>query len=171
MSLFTASGTLGRGRFACAVICVYALGLTSQILLTGPVLLRVGLWPFILLHAALLWVWYAVHAKRLRDAGRDAGSAIGIAVVNALCLTFLVMLIALFYSPVDSPTTAGETVGGVIGTWIVFIFLIEFLSGGLNFDFISFVLIMVALMALLPVLLAVCFSIWAGTRKRAAAAP
>lgn len=167
-SLFSSAGTLGRRPFAIAVLVVYALGLASQVLLTGPVLLRAGLWPFIVLHAALLWMWYAVHVRRLRDAGRDAGAAIGIAIVNVLAITFLVMVLLLLASPVEGQP--GETVGGVLGTWIVFISLLQVLSGTMNLSWFGIFLETLFFIAMTPVLLALGFSVWAGTRPRAQAA-
>ena len=34
--------------------------------------------------ALLIWMWFALHAKRLRDAGRTIGLAVGAAVLYAL---------------------------------------------------------------------------------------
>jgi uncharacterized membrane protein YhaH (DUF805 family) len=161
-SLLSSAGTLGRGRFAVLVVIVYAVGLASQALLTGPVLLRVGLWPFIVLHAALLWVWYAVHARRLRDAGRDVGPAIGIAIVNVLSVTFLVMVMLLLVTPVEGQP--GETVGGVLATWIVFMFMLQVLSGNVQLGWFGILLDVLLFIALVPISLAVGFSLWAGTR-------
>ncbi len=167
-SLFSSAGTLARGSFAVVVVIVYALGLASQVLLTSPVLLRAGLWPFILLHAVLLWVWFAAHARRLREAGRDVGPAIGIAIVNVLSVAFLVMAMLLLVAPVDGQP--GETVGGVLGTWIVFIFLVQVLSGTMNFSWFGIFLEILLFIALMPILLAIGFSIWTGTRPSARAA-
>ena len=36
---------------------------------------RTGPWLFAAAQALLIWVWYVLHAKRLRDAGRSVGLA------------------------------------------------------------------------------------------------
>jgi len=166
---FSSSGTLARGPFAIAVIVIYAVGLASQGLLTGPVLVRMGLWPFALLHAALLWVWFVVHAKRLRDAGHGIGAAVGVAIVNVLSITFLLMVVSFMTTPTAGP--GSETGGSVLGTWIVLIFLIEILSGAPHLGWFGVILIILYLIALLPILLAVGFSIWTGTLRSAKATP
>ena len=159
---FSVAGRLGRQPFAIAVIAVYFLGLASQGLLTKPVMARAGLFPFIILHAVLLWVWFAIHAKRLRDAAGGIGPAMGIAIVNVLAITFLLMVISFLVSPVEGHP--GETGGSVLGTWVVLIFLIEVFSGAPNLGWLGKVLMVIVGIAMLPVLLAVGFSIWAGTR-------
>ena len=162
-SVFSLSGRLSAGPFAMAVIAVYFLGLASQSLLTRPIMERAGLLPFILLHAVLLWAWFAIHAKRLRDAGRDIGPAVGIAIVNVLAITFLLMVISFLVSPVEGQP--GETAGGVLGTWVVLILLIEVFSGASHLGWLGRVLMVIVGIAMLPVLLALGFSIWAGTRQ------
>jgi len=166
---FSLSGRLRAGPFAVAVIAVYFLGLASQSLLTRPVMERAGLFPFIIFHAVLLWVWFAVHAKRLRDADRGIGPAVGIAIVNVLAIVFLLMVISFLVSPVEGQP--GETAGGVLGTWIVLIFLIEVFSDAPHLGWLGRVLMTIVGIAMLPILLAVGFSIWAGTRPGRQAMP
>ncbi len=166
---FSLDGRLSRGQFAIAVVAVYFLGLASQGLLIRPVVARAGLFPFVIFHGALLWVWFAIHAKRLRDAGRGIGSAVGIAIVNVLAITFLLMVISFLVSPVEGQP--GETAGGVIGTWMVLIFLIEIFSGAPDLGWLGRVLMVIVGIAMLPVLLAIGFSIWAGTRPSQQARP
>ena len=160
---FSPSGILKRQSFAVAAIVVYFLGLASQSLLIAPVLYRAGLFPFVLLHAVLLWVWYAIHAKRLRDAGRSIGPAIGIAVVNVLAIILLLLVISFLISPVEGQP--GETAGGVLATWIVLIFFIKILSGATSLGWLGTLLLTLFAIAMIPVLLALGFSIWAGVQS------
>src|SRR5436305_8434089 len=67
--------------FAIAILAVYLAGFLSQVLLAEPLTARFGLWPFVAVQAALLWMWYALHAMRLRDAGRDSATAAGVALL------------------------------------------------------------------------------------------
>ena len=163
--LLLPSGRLARQPFAAAVIVVYALGLASQSLLTGPVLARAGVWPFALVHAVLLWVWYVIHANRLRDAARGPGAAIGIASVNLLCMLFVLMLVAMF----AEPSPGAESAGSVLGTWIVIVFVLAVISGAPHLGLFGILLWVIFVVAMLPVLLAVGFSIWAGSQPSAPA--
>lgn len=169
VTIFSSIGRLARKPFALAVLAVYFLGLASQSLLIRPVVERAGFFPFIIFHAVLLWVWFAIHAQRWRDAGHGIGSAIGIAIVNVLAITFLLMVISFLVSPVEGQP--GETAGGVIGTWMFLIFLIEVFSGAPQLGWLGRVLMVIVGIAMLPVLLAVGFSIWAGTRPSLQARP
>lgn len=95
-SLLSSHGFLGPGRFAVATLVVYALGLATQMLTAPPVLMHFGLWPFLLTQASLTWVWFALHATRLRDAGRGASPAQGIAAIYLLAGVLLV-LVGVFF--------------------------------------------------------------------------
>ncbi len=166
---FSLSGQLPRAPFAVAVTILYAAGLASQMLLVVPVVARAGILPFALLHAVLLWIWYALHAKRLRDAGHGVGSAIGIAIVNVLSIIFLLMVISFLVSPVEGQP--GETAGGVLGTWMFIILLVEIFSGAPHLGWLGRVLMVIVGIAMVPVVLALGFSIWAGTLPSLQARP
>jgi uncharacterized membrane protein YhaH (DUF805 family) len=157
---FSHSGRLAPRPFALAVIVVYLLGSASQVLLTQPILARAGVWLFALLHALLLWVWFVLHAKRLRDAGRGTGAALGVAIVNALSLLFLMMVVAMF----ATPESGGESTGSVLGTWVVIIFFLAIISSVPHLGWFAIILWTIIVIAVLPILLALGFSIWAGTR-------
>ena len=85
--------------FALAIVAVYLAGFLSQVLLAEPLTLRFGLWPFLAAQAALLWVWFWLHAMRLRDAGRDTAPAAGIAILYGLAVMLLALVIAAMGTP------------------------------------------------------------------------
>jgi uncharacterized membrane protein YhaH (DUF805 family) len=85
--------------FALAIVAVYLAGFLSQVLLAEPLTLRFGLWPFLAAQAALLWVWFALHAMRLHDAGRDTAPAAGIAILYGLAVVLLALVIAAMGAP------------------------------------------------------------------------
>ena len=62
---------------------------------------RIGLWLFAAVQALLIWVWYVLHAKRLRDAGRSVGPAIGASLLYALSIILLLILAISFYAPLS----------------------------------------------------------------------
>ncbi len=100
-------GRLAPRAFAAAVIVLYVAGLFSQMLLAAPVTARLGLWPFAAAQAVLLWLWFAVHANRLRDAGRSIGAAAGIACLYGLAVILLILVLAVFGEILHEPDWSG----------------------------------------------------------------
>ena len=96
--LFSPSGRLSPQPFIIAAGAVYVLGVASQWLTVPAVIDRAGLWPFVVAQVVLIWVWYALHAKRLHDGGRGAGAAAGVAVLYALSVALLVIVAASFFN-------------------------------------------------------------------------
>ena len=79
--LFSPFGRLGPKAFVIAVIVVDAAGAASQWLTVLGATANNKLWLFAAVQALLIWVWFVLHAKRLRDAGRSIGLAVGAAVL------------------------------------------------------------------------------------------
>jgi uncharacterized membrane protein YhaH (DUF805 family) len=128
---------------------------------TGPL----GFWPFILIQAAVTWVWFVLHAKRLRDSGRPVGHAAAIAILYALAM-ILLMLVVLLIISADPGQSAGSGPSdvGAHARWFVLLGLIMLIDansalGGFGFFLLGFVAL-----AMTPVVVAVAYSIWAGTR-------
>jgi len=69
-------------------------------------------------------------------------------------------VIAFLISPVEDQP--GETVGSILATWIVLIFLLKILSGAPDLGWLGVFLLIMFAIALVPILLAVGFSIWVG---------
>jgi uncharacterized membrane protein YhaH (DUF805 family) len=82
------------------------------------VLERAGLWAFGAAQLALLWSWFALHAKRLRDGGRATGLALGVAVIYLLALVLLLMVLFFFLTP-EEPS--GDTVpaSSIVGMYML----------------------------------------------------
>src|SRR5256886_17080288 len=81
---FSARGRLAPRAFAAGAAVVYGTAFLSFLLISPPVMLRVGPAPFALVQAIAIWCWFCLHAKRLRDADRGIGVAAAIAVLYAL---------------------------------------------------------------------------------------
>jgi uncharacterized membrane protein YhaH (DUF805 family) len=167
--LFSWSGRLAPRAFAVAIIGVYLVSFFSQMLLGAPVTGQVGLWPFALLQAALVWAWTVLHVKRLRDAGRPPGLAVGIAGLYILALLLLLLVMVMI--------TASETSGDVARTgqglirFFLVIYLFAALFGSSEFGVLLYWLMGLVALLLLPVAIALCFSIWTGTRPSAPPSP
>lgn len=166
--LTSTQGRLAPKPFALGVLAVWAAGLAAQWLLSGEVTERAGLWPFIAVQVGLIWMWFVLHIRRLRDAGQGPSAAIGVALIYALSVALLLMLVAFFTNPnaVDTPR-AGENPGGdaASGTLLVlFLFAIVFKP---DFGVFTTILKGLILIAFLPAVISLLFSIRTGMRRSA----
>jgi uncharacterized membrane protein YhaH (DUF805 family) len=163
--LFSPSGRLGPQAFAVAVIAVYAAGAASQWLTVPGVIARNGLWPFVLAQAVLIWVWFALHAKRLRDADRSTGLAAGAALLYALAVVLLLIVATAFFTTSPSAAT-GANPTGALGL-ILLLSIVASLAGSSSYDLGWFVVVILMALAFLPVVVAVAVTLWAATRPSA----
>jgi uncharacterized membrane protein YhaH (DUF805 family) len=165
---FSASGRIAPRPFALGVIGVYVLSLLSQVLLSPPVTTHWSVWPFMLAQAPLIWAWFALHAKRLRDAGEPANLVVAIAALYTLAIILLMLLL----DPIIGPEPAGADLprGSFADLWIV-LRLFGALAGQPDTGFFYALALVMLAMVLIPIAIALGFSIWTGTRPRAADAP
>jgi hypothetical protein len=158
-------GRLAPKPFALGVTAVYVAGIGAQGLLSAEVMARAGVWPFIIVQAALISIWLMLHIRRLRDAGQGPTAAIGVALVYVLSLGLLLMLVAFFTNPdAVSPISAEPAPDNGMGMLGVFLLAILFKP-----DFGVFMTILKALIviAFLPAVISLLFSVHTGRRPRA----
>jgi uncharacterized membrane protein YhaH (DUF805 family) len=157
---FSASGRMAPRPFAGGTLAVYGAALVSLLLLSPPVLLRAGLAPFVLVQGLAIWTWFCLHAKRLRDAGRDIGPALAIVGLYALAIILLLLIVVLLTPSAD----VGE-VGG--SNALIPSDLVAMAAGDGDLGLFAYVIIGIFALIVVPVLVALGFSIWAGTRPAA----
>jgi hypothetical protein len=144
---------------------VWVAGLATQLLLSGDVIARFGLWPFIALQIALIWAWLVLHIRRLRDAGQGPAPAIGVGLIYVLSVGLLLMLVAFLTSPnaVGPPRGGDPASDAAAGTLLVlFLFNIVFKP---DFGVFTTILKGLILIAFLPALISLLFSVRTGMRK------
>lgn len=161
LRIFSASGRLSPPAFAAAAGMVYIAGLASQILTAPDVLARTGLWPFVLTQAILIWMWVAVHASRLRDAGLGISPAVGVAAIYALSVVLLLIFATAFFS---APPPQGETGAASLPSLLLVVAVFSLLLGGSEYGVVWVVVAILIAAAFVPPLLALGFSIWTATR-------
>jgi uncharacterized membrane protein YhaH (DUF805 family) len=149
--------------FVLGAAAVYIAIFFSQMLLAAPVIMQAGLWPFTVAQISLIWAWYVLHVRRLRDAGEPAGFALGIAAIYILMIVLLVLVMALL--------TAGDTNSDNLksGQGLVRIFAVLFFFSMLfgdtgDFGASSYWALGFLILMLLPVAVAIGFSCWTATR-------
>jgi uncharacterized membrane protein YhaH (DUF805 family) len=160
----SAEGRLARKPFAFGVLGVYVAGIAAQALLSADVTARGGLWPFIVAQAALIWIWLVLHIKRLRDGGQGPAAAIGVAAIYVLALGLLLLLIAFLTNPnaVGAPSGGepGDAAAGLL--LVLFLFAIVFQP---DFGVFTTILKGLILIAFLPALISLLFSVRTGMRR------
>ena len=158
------SGRIAPKPFTIGVIAVYAAGLAAQFLLSGEVMARAGVWPFVIVQAALIWLWLGLHMRRQRDAGQPPATALGVALVYALSLGLLLMLVAFLTNPdAVGPPAGGERAPGEAGGTLLVLFLLAIVFKP-DFGVFTTILKGLILIAFLPAVISLLFSIRIGMR-------
>jgi uncharacterized membrane protein YhaH (DUF805 family) len=147
--------------FAVAVVGLYVLSFVSQMLLSAPVIARVGVTPFMLAQIVLIWLWVAVHRRRLRDAGQPTGIVTGVALVYALEVVLLTLLIWIVSTA--APGGGASSDAGIFHLFVI-LYLLGAMSGDPALGGLQAWLVGAAVMMFVPVLIAIGFSFWAATR-------
>lgn len=156
--LFSPFGRTARNPFAMSAVLVYVLIVASYLLVSQPVVTRSGVAPFALVQVALTYAWYALHARRLRDAGYGPGWALVIAILYCLGVA-LFLLLAAFVSVLDN----GKD-GSTLGLLLILLFIVAVLAG--DPSPLAGVALVLLFVIVTPLLIAIGFSIWTGTRPR-----
>jgi uncharacterized membrane protein YhaH (DUF805 family) len=151
---FSPFGRTARNAFAQGAVLVYVLIVASYLLASQAVVARSGIAPFALVQAALTYAWYALHARRLRDAGYGTAWALVIAIIYGLGVALFLLL--------DHFVSVTEPQSGTIFFIILFI-LIVYAVLGYHTPLLSVTLGLLSVIVA-PLLIAIGFSIWAGTR-------
>ena len=163
----SASGRIAPRPFALGVIAVYALSFLSQVLLSPPVTVQFGILPFVILQALLMGAWVALHVRRLRDAGEAISPAIAIAVLYALAMVLLMLLADQMIGP-DVSAVGTDVPGRSFSELWVFLLLFSAFASEASLGFFHLLALGIFALILIPVAIAIGFSIWAGTRPAAA---
>jgi uncharacterized membrane protein YhaH (DUF805 family) len=163
--LFSPSGRLAPQAFLIAAIAVYAAGAAAQYLTTPNILALSGLWSFAAAQAVLIWIWYALHARRLHDAGRSIGLAAGAAALYALSVVLLLIVATGFFATSAAGTTEPNEPGALV---ILLVSVIAALAQSGSHDVGWFIVTALITLAFLPVIVALAVTLWAATRPRAA---
>ena len=121
---------------------------------------RNGLWLFAPSKRVLIWVWFALHAKRLRDADRSTGLAAGAGLLYSLSVVLLLIVATAFFPPPPGPTNANTT--GALRL-ILLLSIVATLAGSSSYDLGWFAVVILMVLAFLPIVVAVAVTLWAAT--------
>ena len=169
-SLFSASGRIAPKPFALGAIAVYLASFLSQFLLAAPITARASVVPFLLVQIAIALTWYGLHVRRLRDAGRPTGWAIALSVLYALAIILLLLVMLAADAPGQPTGPEATPFAGVFQIFLV-LFLIGMILGDPNLGMFGYVLLGVIALVMLPIMIAIVFTVWVGTRPSVPAEP
>ena len=161
-TIFSPSGRLSPQIFIVLIGLVYVAGAVSHALTVPDVIMRAGLWPFIAAQALLIWIWYALHAKRLRDGGRAAGLAVAAAVLYTLAVALMIIVAASFYGALSAQVPAANP-ASAFGL-LLLVSIIAILLGAPHYDAAWLMVVVLLLLAFVPIIVAVAVTLWAATR-------
>jgi uncharacterized membrane protein YhaH (DUF805 family) len=160
---FSTAGRLSRQAFWLSLLAVYLASLASLALLTGAVTARVNVFAFAAAQLIVLWAWTALHVKRLRDAARPTAGALSVALLYGLSVGLALLLVLVMQSGApapgqDAPAQSGLALALLIGL-LIFLFDPTVLSP------YTYVLKALALIACIPFVLSLTFSLYTGLRR------
>ena len=118
-TIFSAGGRLAPKPFMLSSLAVYAAGFLSQWLLSSTITQRAHVIPFVLVQIAVAWTWYALHAQRLRDAGRGVGAAAALILFYALAVAFLLVMVLTAHNLQPPTDTNGFVIEGIVAVLLV----------------------------------------------------
>jgi uncharacterized membrane protein YhaH (DUF805 family) len=161
---FSARGRLAPKPFALGVIAVYITAFLSQLLASPPAMAHGGPAPFACVQALATWSWFCLHAKRLRDSDHGIGAAIAIAALYGLAVVLFLLTVALIADPI--PKDATNTPSADLADFFVLFLLVAMLTGDPNLGLFAYVVMAILMLILIPILVAIGFSIFTFGRPR-----
>lgn len=156
----TPSGDLEQGPYTRALIGLL-IGAVLSNMLSAPAITRTfGLWPFVVTQLVLLWFWFALTAKRLRNAERSVLSVTAVALISLIAIALLTVILML--QAVDTePTVAGPWLPASIGGLIYpFVFLLNLVTGP-SANPQDATIAVLSFFTVAPVILLIWYSAWA----------
>lgn len=117
--LFSPKGTIKPQPFAIVVVSIYLINIVAGSVLDGQFVKRAGPWPYLGIQLMLTWIWFAAHAKRLRDAGRGWTVAAVFAFLYAIGIVLMINLVAASAAEVTESEPRVTLIGAIIAVLFI----------------------------------------------------
>jgi hypothetical protein len=154
------SGDLERGPYTRALIGLLIGAVLSNMLSAPAITASFGLWPFVVTQFALLWFWFALTAKRLRNAERSVLGVAAVALIGAIAIVLIVVMLVLQYND-PGATVAGPYLPASLGILIYPLVVLLNIATGPSANPQDATIAVLAAFTLAPVLLLFWYSAWA----------
>ena len=154
------SGDIEQRPYARALVALLIGAILSNMLSAPVVTASFGIWPFVITQFALLWFWFALTAKRLRNAERSVLGVTAVALIAVIAVVLLAVVLALQSSDLEAGAAA-PWIPASIGTLIYpFVFLFNLVTGP-SANAQDLTLAVLATFTVAPLLLMTWYSAWA----------
>ena len=163
MSIFESllpSGELKQGPYVRSMLALVIAAVLSHLLTAPAVTAQLGILPFVIMQIVIVWWWFCLTVKRLRDAERSILGVTAVALISFIAVLFLAVMLVVQVS---------DTTVGIAGPWLPasiglliypFVFLFNLMTGpSANSQDLHIALL--ALLIVAPPLLTIGWSIWA----------
>ncbi len=115
------SGDIEPRPYVRALVALAIGAILSHMLAAPAVTTQFGILPFVVTQIALIWLWYALIVKRLRNAERSILGVTAVALIDVFGLALLAVLLVLQFSDPSAGKAASYLPGSV--SLLVFPFL------------------------------------------------
>jgi uncharacterized membrane protein YhaH (DUF805 family) len=154
------SGDIEQRPYARALVALLIGAVLSNMLSAPVVTASFGIWPFVVTQFALLWFWFALTAKRLRNAERSVLGVTAVALIAVIAVVLLAVVLALQSSDLEAGAAA-PWIPASIGTLIYpFVFLFNLVTGP-SANAQDLTIAVLATFTVSPLLLMTWYSAWA----------
>ena len=119
------------------------------------------------MQAAATWAWFALHAKRQRDAGRGIGTAVAVAILYSLAIILLLLIVSLMKG--NGAESDASPAAGLVGLFFL-LYLLAVYAGDPQLGIFGYVLFGIAALIITPIMITILFSILTGIRPTAPSA-
>jgi hypothetical protein len=138
------------------------MGAASHLLTAPGIVAQAGPWPFAAIQALLIWIWFTLHSKRLRDAGMGASLVAGVSLLYALSVLLLVIVEASFAGAIASQTGDAKAASGL--ELILLVSIIALLLSSAHYDLTWAVVAILLAADFVPIVLALGTTVWAAAQ-------
>jgi hypothetical protein len=166
---FSTSGRLAPKPFALGVCGVYLASFLSHGLLSPRFAASGGFLLFVAVQAAVTWAWFALHAKRRRDAGRGAGIAAAFAILYALAIILLLLIVSLLKG--DGTPSDASPAAALAGFFLLFYLLAVYAGNPEPLGVFGIIVFGTAALIFTPMVITMLFTVLTGIRRSAPTAP
>ncbi len=154
------SGTLSQSRFGNALL-VLLIGFVLSHMLSAPVVAdNIGLFPFVATQIALVWWWFALMVKRLRDAERSVLAISAVALIDVISVVLMTVMLGLLVVDLSAGAAAPYLPASLGFIGYPFVFLYNLMTGP-PADMQDGTMAMLAAFVLAPLLLTLWYTFWA----------
>jgi uncharacterized membrane protein YhaH (DUF805 family) len=157
------SGDLKQGPYFRSLVALLIGAIFSHLLTAPVVTAQIGLVPFVVTQVALLWWWFALIVKRLRDAERSFLGVTAVALIDLFALLLLAVMLVLQFSDTGAGAAAPYLPASLSLLIYPFVFLFNLATGpAANTQDLQVAVL--ALFVVAPLLLTIFYSLWAAAQ-------